>query len=100
MWHSTYTVGFDGTYRFHNTTGKQGTVSFSFPFPALNATYDDLQIVVNGKTEPLINGTKGASLSRPMKPDEAVELKVALPVLTGWTSGATALQTSRKGPSR
>ena len=76
MWYATYVVGFDGAYQFHNMSNRAGPVTFNFPFPAANAAYDDLQLLVNGQAEAFISGAKGASLTRQMKPDETVELRV------------------------
>ena len=77
MWYATYAVAFSGVYQFHNPSSKAEKVTFHFPFPASSAVYDDLQMVVNGKAEAFSNEAKGASLSRELKADETVELKVA-----------------------
>src|SRR5882724_220484 len=77
MWYATYSVGFNGAFQFHNPSGKQEHVTFTFPFPASSAVYDDLQLLIDGKPEAYVNGAKGASLSRDLQPDQTVELRVA-----------------------
>jgi inner membrane protein involved in colicin E2 resistance len=77
MWYAAYGVAFDGAFHFRNTSDKVEKVTFNFPFPAASAVYDDLQLVVDGKPESYVNGAKGASLSREMKPDQTLELRVA-----------------------
>ncbi len=51
LWYSTYKVGFDGAYRFRNTTSSD-SVSFEFPLPASQAVYDDLRVTLNGAPTP------------------------------------------------
>src|SRR5215472_5736987 len=45
LWFSTYKVAFDGTYRVVNH-GIGNGVTFAFPFPADNAVYDGVQVLV------------------------------------------------------
>lgn len=47
LWYSTYSVAFDGAFRFTNTTPSD-SVSFEFPLPAAQAVYDDLRVTLNG----------------------------------------------------
>ena len=47
LWYSTYSVAFDGTFRFTNTTASDA-VTFEFPLPAAQAIYDDLRVTLNG----------------------------------------------------
>lgn len=47
LWYSTYTVSFDGTFRFRNTT-EADSVLLEFPLPAAQAIYDDLRVTLNG----------------------------------------------------
>jgi len=77
MWYATYNVAFHGAYQFHNPSDKPETVAFNFPFPAASAEYDDLQFLIDGKPEAYVNGAKGATVERDLKPDQTVELKVA-----------------------
>jgi len=48
LWFSTYKVGFDGVYRFHNPSVQDHAVTFTLKFPAAQATYDDLVWTVDG----------------------------------------------------
>jgi len=42
LWYSTYKVNFAGVYTFTNTTNKEQNITFTLPFPASQAIYDDL----------------------------------------------------------
>lgn len=59
LWYSTYTVSFDGTFRFRNTT-LTDSVSFEFPLPAAQAIYDDLRVTLNGA--PTAYETRGQAI--------------------------------------
>jgi hypothetical protein len=48
LWFSTYKVGFDGIYQFHNPSVQDHAVTFTLKFPAAQATYDDLIWTVDG----------------------------------------------------
>jgi hypothetical protein len=48
LWFSTYKVGFDGVYIYHNPTDIDRKVIFTLNFPAAQATYDDLVWTVDG----------------------------------------------------
>ena len=54
LWFSTYGVKFDGTYTFHNPSTKEENFSFTLPFPAHQAMYDNLDISLDGRTLPLV----------------------------------------------
>jgi len=56
-WFSTYGVDFDGTYRFHNPTDRERTVTFALHFPARQAMYDGLAFTVNGEAIPRENSS-------------------------------------------
>lgn len=60
LWYSTYTVSFDGTFRFRNTTASD-SVSFEFPLPAAQAIYDDLRVTLNGA--PTAYETRGQAIA-------------------------------------
>jgi hypothetical protein len=47
LWYSTYTVVFDGVYRFRNNS-TDDSITVEFPLPAFQAVYDDLRVTVNG----------------------------------------------------
>jgi hypothetical protein len=48
LWFSTYKVGFDGIYQFHNPSVQDHALTFTLKFPAAQATYDDLIWTVDG----------------------------------------------------
>jgi inner membrane protein involved in colicin E2 resistance len=53
LWYATYKVGFEGEYTFRNSSDREQTVTFGFPFPASQAIYDDLTLEVDGVSLPL-----------------------------------------------
>src|SRR5262245_19970121 len=77
LWFSTYRVAFNGTYRFHNTTGQNRQIDFNFPYPANQATYDGLVFTINGASVSNRNVSGSLSGSKLMLPDETVEVVVA-----------------------
>lgn len=54
LWFSTYGVKFDGGYTFHNPSTKEENFSFTLPFPAHQAMYDNLEISLDGRALPLV----------------------------------------------
>jgi inner membrane protein involved in colicin E2 resistance len=61
LWYSTYKVNFAGVYGFRNTSDKEQTVDFKFPFPTTQAIYDNLTFTVNGYNVPLTNESNAAT---------------------------------------
>ena len=51
LWYSTYGVGFDGTWRFRNTSDADSIV-VEFRLPTPQAIYDDLRVTINGAAVP------------------------------------------------
>jgi inner membrane protein involved in colicin E2 resistance len=49
LWYSTYKVGFGGQYVFRNTSDKPRDVQFALRFPAAQAIYDDVRVLVDGQ---------------------------------------------------
>lgn len=49
LWYSTYAVDFSGEYTFANPTEAEQPITFSMKFPAAQAIYDDLQVLVDGQ---------------------------------------------------
>jgi inner membrane protein involved in colicin E2 resistance len=72
LWYSTYKVGFAGDYVFRNTSDREQQVDFTLDFPAAQAIYDDLVLVVDDTPLPITN------------------LKSAVRVSTRLPAGATA----------
>src|SRR5215813_2838813 len=48
LWYSTYKVNFAGEYGFRNDTGQDLDVTFSLPFPAEQAIYDNVVFSLDG----------------------------------------------------
>lgn len=61
LWYSTYAVDFAGAYRFTNTSSQDEAVSFQLKFPAAQAVYDDLAVLVNGHPATIRTDSNGAT---------------------------------------
>jgi hypothetical protein len=48
LWYSTYTVDFDGKYRFVNPLDQPITLTVQYAFPAANTLYDNFRFDING----------------------------------------------------
>ena len=53
LWFSTYTVNFDGAYTFQNPAEHEGHLEFQLPFPAQQAVYDNVQLLLDEQPLPL-----------------------------------------------
>src|SRR5947199_5102986 len=49
LWFSTYTVDFNGAYTFQNQTPRQEEFVIQLPFPAQQAVYDNVQLLLDDK---------------------------------------------------
>src|SRR5437660_5675591 len=49
LWFSTYTVDFDGAYTFQNPTSREEEFVVQLPFPAQQAVYDNVQLLLDDK---------------------------------------------------
>src|SRR5438132_11772576 len=49
LWFSTYTVDFDGAYTFQNPTPREEEFVIQLPFPAQQAVYDNVQLLLADK---------------------------------------------------
>jgi inner membrane protein involved in colicin E2 resistance len=49
LWFSTYTVDFDGVYTFQNPTAREEEFVIQLPFPAQQAVYDNVQLLLDDK---------------------------------------------------
>lgn len=76
-WYSTYKVGFDGVYRFHNDTGKTQEIAFTLPFPSSMAMYSDLVMAVDGKKLDIRNIESGGRATATLAADATVSLRTA-----------------------
>ncbi len=63
LWYSTYVVHFVGAYTFRNTSTKAEKVEFVLPFPAAQAIYDDLKVLINREATEFTNTDKGLKAS-------------------------------------
>ncbi|GAC1661643.1 MAG: hypothetical protein NVS9B4_14160 [Candidatus Acidiferrum sp.] len=61
LWFSTYHVTFDGTYTFHNPSAKEENFLFTLPFPAQQASYDNVELSLNGRPLALVFSGMGAT---------------------------------------
>jgi hypothetical protein len=72
LWYSTYAVDFSGAYSFRNSTAQDQSVSFRLKFPASQAVYDDLAILVDGKPLPITTDSSGARVSATVAAGQAL----------------------------
>ena len=72
LWYSTYAVDFAGAYSFRNTAAQDQSVSFQLKFPASQAVYDDLAIVVDGKALPITTDSSGARVTATVPAGQAL----------------------------
>jgi len=49
LWFSTYKVDFDGVYTFQNPSSREEEFVFQLPFPAQQAVYDNVQLLLDEK---------------------------------------------------
>ncbi len=49
LWFSTYKVDFHGAYTFQNPTAREEEFVFQLPFPAQQAVYDNVQLLLDDK---------------------------------------------------
>ncbi len=49
LWFSTYKVDFDGAYTFQNPSSREEEFVFRLPFPAQQAVYDNVQLLLDDK---------------------------------------------------
>lgn len=64
LWYSTYKVAFGAEYTFHNNSGQDQDITFSFPLPSGQAIYDNVIFTVDGapvefrNSENTVQGTR------------------------------------------
>ncbi len=76
LWYSTYSVAFAGDYVVRNPDGKDHDVRFALKFPAAQAVYDNLRILVNGNAVPVENEGSGVSTMVKVPAGQAVTFTV------------------------
>ncbi|HSE49483.1 MAG TPA: inner membrane CreD family protein [Terriglobales bacterium] len=76
LWYSTYKVAFAGTYTFRNDSAQEQDVSFKLTFPAAQAIYDDLTLLVDGKAVATKTDAGGVHGSARVAAGQTAQLKV------------------------
>ncbi len=76
LWYSTYKVGFAGDYVVRNTDEKEHEVTFTMKYPAAQAVYDDLKMIVNGQPVQFQNGNDSVSAKVLVPPQTAATFTV------------------------
>src|SRR5260370_6771043 len=66
LWFSTYKVDFDGAYTFQNPTAREEEFVMQLPFPAQQAVYDNVQLLLDDK--PLAVTFSGSQAVAPAPP--------------------------------
>jgi len=61
LWFSTYAVSFSGVYNYRNPSDQPQNVTFTLDFPAAQAIYDDLTVLIDGKPATLTTGAGRAT---------------------------------------
>jgi hypothetical protein len=74
LWYSTYAVDFSGVYRFTNTSSHDEAVSFQMKFPAAQAVYDDLTVLVDGQPASIRTDSNGATATATVPAGKPVAL--------------------------
>src|SRR4030081_2223475 len=77
LWFSTYKVDFDGAYTFQNPTSREEEFVIQLPFPAQQAVYDNVQLLLDDKPLALtFSGSQAVARTR-MAPGARSVLKTA-----------------------
>ena len=76
LWYSTYKVAFGGQYVFRNTTDKPRDVKFALHFPAAQAMYDDVRVLVNGQPVASTNSADSVLASATIPPGDTAAFGV------------------------
>ncbi|MEM6646598.1 MAG: inner membrane CreD family protein [Bacteroidota bacterium] len=62
LWYGTYTVGFEGAYRFENTTEEPATYRFRFPLASGGSVYDNFALRIDDDALDDVPITDGAAV--------------------------------------
>lgn len=76
LWYATYSVAFDGTFRFRNTT-QSDSVTFEVRLPAQQAIYDDLRVSLDGARVPYVTSGANIVTTARIAPGDSATLAVA-----------------------
>lgn len=77
LWYSTYKVGFSGDYVFRNTSDREQWVTFTLNFPAAQAIYDDLVLVVDDTPLPITNQKTAVTVSTKLPAGATARLRTS-----------------------
>lgn len=77
LWYSTYTVDFAGGYKFLNNTAAEQNVDFQLKFPASQAVYDNLTVMVDDKPVPIRTDSSGVTATVPLEAGQAAAVTFA-----------------------
>jgi hypothetical protein len=72
LWYNTYAVTFNGVYVFRNTSANAEAVSFRLRFPAEQAVYDDLTVLLDGNAMPITTDSSGATATANLAPGQSI----------------------------
>lgn len=75
FWYNTYRVDFTGAYSIHNSS-RLNSVTLAFPFPAQNAVFDDVHVLVDGT--PVVFSTTPTAVNAviPLEPGQAAAVTI------------------------
>jgi len=75
LWYSTYAVDFAGVYKFQNDSGNDRQVDLQLKFPASQAVYDDLTVMVDDKPVAIRSDSGGVTATVPLAAGQAAAVK-------------------------
>jgi len=76
LWYSTYKTVFGGQYVFHNNSGEDRDVTFSFPLPAEQAMYDNVVFMLDDAPVEFKNAGSAVQVTRRLGAGKSAVLKV------------------------
>ena len=74
LWYSTYAVNFSGNYTYRNPTDQPQSVTFTLDFPATQAIYDDLTVLLDGRPANIGTGAGRAATTATIAGGQTVVL--------------------------
>ncbi len=77
LWYSTYTVDFDGKYKFINSLDQPVTMTVEYNFPARDTLYDNFKFEINGtRVLPESDLSRGLNKTIALRPRESVNAQI------------------------
>src|SRR5262249_50925051 len=77
LWYSTYAVDFSGAYSFRNNSAEEKPICLRLKFPASQAVYDDLTVLINGQPVTVTTDNNGVSVSTSVAAGQPVAVSFA-----------------------